>query len=523
MIRRCVAVLGTAALMAVTVTGVASADTIRVQSTTDTVDAGLVDGLLRDAYAKAHPKDQLQYTAVGTGKALDNARAGLADVVITHAPSLEAQFVADGYSADPFGRQIFYSDYVIVGPKSDPAGVLAKHPHDAVSAFEDIAAAGELGKATFLSRGDNSGTNVQEQVIWGLSNVPKQTASNASGSNQRYEPGAGGTYPAWYAKTNKGQAANAQEADVCQTSTYPNGNCYTMVDRGTFNRLVNGGTVTSLQAVSQNNDAKARGGQSLLINPFSAYVVNPSKFPDGSKSNVAAARRFVDFLVSRDFQAAVAGFPTAVDPAFRPDAFPSLTLAAPLPATANAGKRLTVSGTAANRLPGAPAVSGMPVRVQWSSNGGKTWKNAGPAVKTTAAGSFTSSIRMVRTATFRLSTPAFATSSYNGLSAGTQALSKVSDKTKPRISQIRLSPHELKLKVSEAAIVKVAVERVVTRGRRVERYVAVWRTTFKPKKARTVAERLKQGLAGGHVRIVVRARDASGNTRTVTRKLRLKG
>src|SRR6476469_4590729 len=99
----------------------AHADTIRVQSTTDTVDAGLVDGLLRAAYAQAQPGDTLQYTAVGTGKALDNARAGLADVVITHAPSLEARFVADGYSADPFGRQIFYSDYVIVGPRSDPA------------------------------------------------------------------------------------------------------------------------------------------------------------------------------------------------------------------------------------------------------------------------------------------------------------------------------------------------------------------------------------------------------------------
>src|SRR5262245_18448895 len=119
----------------------ASADTIRVQSTTDTIDAGLYDGLLKDAYKAAQPGDDVNYVGVGTGKALDNANVGLADVVITHPPSLEAQFVADGWSLG-LGRQIFYSDYVIVGPKDDPAGVAGKHPHDAIGALEDIAAAG---------------------------------------------------------------------------------------------------------------------------------------------------------------------------------------------------------------------------------------------------------------------------------------------------------------------------------------------------------------------------------------------
>jgi tungstate transport system substrate-binding protein len=147
---------------------VATADQIRVRSTTDTVDAGLLDGLLRDAFMQAQPGDTLQYTAVGTGKALDDARAGLADVVITHAPSLEAQFVSDGFSLG-LGRQIFYSDYVIVGPTDDPAGVAAAHPHDAIGAFEDIATAGDANPNTvrFDSRGENSGTNVQEQLMWG--------------------------------------------------------------------------------------------------------------------------------------------------------------------------------------------------------------------------------------------------------------------------------------------------------------------------------------------------------------------
>jgi len=327
MLRRFLTVAGAVVAVAGWGAAGAAADTIRVQSTTDTVDAGLLDGLLRDAYAQAQPGDTLAYTAVGTGRALDNARAGLADVVITHAPSLEAQFVADGFSADPFGRQIFYSDYVIVGPRSDPAGVSAAHAHDAVGALEDIAAAGQNGSASFVSRGDNSGTNVQEQSMWGLTSaVTKQTASNAAGDATRSEPGSGGNVPSWYVRTQKGQAANLQEADVCPSSTYPNGNCYTMVDRGTYNRLANAGTITNLAILVQGNDPAARGGLNLLINPFSAYVVNPDKFADpAAKPNVTAARRFVDFLVSPAFQQALTSFPTAVDPAFRPDASPSVT------------------------------------------------------------------------------------------------------------------------------------------------------------------------------------------------------
>src|SRR4051795_4510606 len=123
------------------VPSVARAATIRVQATTDTVDAGLVDGLLRSAYASIHPEDRLAYTGGGTGGGLQKARSGLADVVITHAPSLEAAFVRDGFSQG-LGRQIFFSDYVVVGPLNDPAGVAAGDPRQAGGAVGDIAAAG---------------------------------------------------------------------------------------------------------------------------------------------------------------------------------------------------------------------------------------------------------------------------------------------------------------------------------------------------------------------------------------------
>ena len=86
------------------------------------------------------------------------SEAGTASALLVHAASLENQFVASGYSAEPFGRAIFYGDYVLLGPTSDPAGVMKSAPHDIVSAFEAIAAAGVAGKADFVSRANTSGT-----------------------------------------------------------------------------------------------------------------------------------------------------------------------------------------------------------------------------------------------------------------------------------------------------------------------------------------------------------------------------
>jgi tungstate transport system substrate-binding protein len=424
-VRKISRMLIVALLVVALAASVASADVIRVQSTTDTVDAGLVDGLLKPAYRAVHPEDELQYTAVGTGRALDNARAGLGDVVITHARTLEQQFVLDGYSLEPAGRAIFYSDYVIVGPRSDPAGVGASAAHDAISAFEAIASAGD---ASFVSRGDNSGTNVQEQLMWGMTGpgVVKQTASNAGGSLARSEPGSGGTYPDWYVKTNRGQAANLQEAEVCNGATYPNGNCYTMVDRGTFNRLVDSGTITNLAIVSQSNDAGARGGKDLLINPFNVYIVNPDKVAGSTTVNVAAARRFVDFLVSASLQAAVDTFPITIDPAFRSDAFPSVTLTSSLSPTATAGAPVPLTLAFANKQPGTPTIVGMPVQLQQSTDAGKTWSDVGAPQATDADGHVSFAPTIARTTRYRVSLPLFQATDWNMLSPSTHELGTVS-------------------------------------------------------------------------------------------------
>lgn len=486
----------------------ASADTIRVQGTTDTVDAGWVDDMLIPAYKQAHPEDTIQYTPVGTSKAIDNAKQGLADLVLTHAPTIEQQFVADGYSFEPFGRQLFYSDYVIVGPQSDPAGVLAKHRHDAVGALEDIAAAGGMGGADFLSRGDASGTNVQEQIMWALTGAgvaKHQTAAN------RAEPGAT-TNPPWYHKTNKGQAANLLEADACPAGTYPSGNCYTIVDRGTFNRQVNTGTVTKLKVVAEENAASAPGGENLLINPFSGYILNPAKIaaehPTAPPVNTVAAKRLLDFLTSPAFQAKLLDFPSAVSPAFLPDAQPEAEAVSALPQTAKSGKRLRLDLRLVNQLPGAPVVNGLSVRLQKSTNGGKSYRNAGRSRKTDANGRVLLRPRISSDTRYRLQTAAFAALGCTGFTAGTADVGVIATGA-PRVSRVRLKPTRLTLRTTERGTFRMKIARRTGSG-------LATVTTARKRKNGAGKVAFKFGSIGaGAYRVTIRARDREGNTRTV--------
>lgn len=532
----------------------ASADTIRVQSTTDTVDAGLVDGLLKPAYQAAQPGDTLQYTAVGTGKALDNARLGLADVVITHAPTLEAQFVADGFSYEPSGRAIFYSDYVIIGPLSDPAGVFGDARHDAITALEKIAAAGEAGTATFVSRGDNSGTNVQEQLMWGMTgaSVQKQAAQNGGGAAGRSEPWTGNAtdYPDWYEKSGKGQAANVLQTDVCATTpANPNGGCYTMVDRGTFNKLLNASTITQLKIVSDKNTAGVRGGENLLINPFSVYIVNPDKIATvpgpPPVPNVAAAQRFVDFLTSASFQASVDVWPSASDPAFRADAFAKVDVDTALPPSVASGASVPLTVTLSDRLPGGGVIDGLPVQLQASTDGGTTFSDVGAPVATDAAGKASFSPAPTATTTYRVSLPRyrkFSPSSSTlgvvavvaptpdpGTSSGGGSPSAAKDVLAPTVTKATLSARRFSIVVSEAGTVKVSIRRRTTRT--VKRNGRTRRiTTVKRVKSLTLVaggagrvSRSFAALAPGSYELVVQVRDQAGNTRTRTIRLAIRG
>ena len=342
----------------------ADASDIRVQGTTDTTDSGLVQDVIQPGFERAYPQYTLKYIAVGTGQALTNARSGQADAVLTHAPSAEAQFVADGYSAEPVGRAIMFNDYVITGRTADPAGVASAAPHDAVRALEVIAEAGAAGHAVFVSRGDNSGTHIQEGLMWALSTVPTHPIG-AAGSGRR-EPdangdGTGTDIPDWYKKAGVGQAATVKVASECNFGE-PRDRCYAMTDRGTYDRQVEIGAISDVKVVTEHNAATARGGDQLLTNPFSAYAVSPAKV---DSVNLPGAMAFLDYLTSEDFQTALNTYPSAEKQRFFPDALPRLDLAGPpLDARIDAGQKVTVAGTLFNRYPGSGAVGGAPLTLQ---------------------------------------------------------------------------------------------------------------------------------------------------------------
>src|SRR5215210_5713946 len=183
------------ALTGATAAGARQPRPLIVQSTTSVRDSGVLDQLITPAFERRFPQYDLRFVAVGTGQAITNARAGQGDVLIGHSPALEDQFVRDGFSDEPIGRTVMWNDFVVVGPAADPAGVLRAARNDAVVAFEAIAAAGAAGRAHFISRGDNSGTNTKERDIWGLSRVAHDA---------RNDPAAGAGNPAWYHRAGLG-------------------------------------------------------------------------------------------------------------------------------------------------------------------------------------------------------------------------------------------------------------------------------------------------------------------------------
>ena len=340
---------------------------IVVQGTTDTRDAGLVDDVIVPGFQAAYPQYTLQYIAVGTGQALTNAKAGQGDAVMTHSAPLEAEFVAQGYSYEPVGRAVMYSDYLIAAHNEDPAGVEAGARHDAVHAFELIAAAATAANAVFVSRGDNSGTNVQEQLMWGLtSGVPLHPVGPAGSG--RMEPdgngdGTGTDVPGWYKKAGVGQAATLKVAEQCNFPPASATACYDLTDRGTFNRQVATGAIAGMKVASDENSPNARGGTTLLLNQFNAYVVNPAKVPT---VKLEGALAFLDYMTSGDFQTRLTSYPNTQQPAFFPDAFPLITPAGRLPRSVRAGHRLTVAGSLTNRQPGTGPLAGAPLALDAS-------------------------------------------------------------------------------------------------------------------------------------------------------------
>jgi tungstate transport system substrate-binding protein len=224
-------------------------------TTTSTQDSGLLDVLIPDFQKKTGY--QVKTSAVGTGAALAIGARGDADVVLVHAPSLELDFMKQGNG----DRRLFvmHNDFIVVGPPADPANIKGKPVLDALKA---IAAA----QATFISRGDNSGTDVLEKGLW------KQA----------------GITPAkpWYLQAATGMGQTLQ---IASEKT-----AYTITDRATY--LAN---KSHLQLDVLN------GGDPPLLNYYHVITVSPSKFP---KVNFAGANAFADYLVHPDTQKIIAAF-----------------------------------------------------------------------------------------------------------------------------------------------------------------------------------------------------------------------
>lgn len=244
---------------------------ITVASTTSTEQSGLFKHLL-PAFEKKSGI-QVRVVALGTGQSLDMGRRGDADVVLVHAKALEEKFVAEGYGVRRF--EVMYNDFVLVGPKSDPAKVGGGK--DIVAALQKIHAA----NAPFASRGDKSGTHFAELQLWKAAGIDIEKSKGP-----------------WYRDTGSGMGPTLNTASGM--------NAYALTDRGTWLSFKNRGDLVI-----------AVEGDRRLFNQYGVILVNPAKHPHVKKE---AGQAFIDWIVSPEGQAAIAGYKIGGEQLFFPNA-----------------------------------------------------------------------------------------------------------------------------------------------------------------------------------------------------------
>ncbi|MGZ5039162.1 MAG: extracellular solute-binding protein [Usitatibacter sp.] len=230
-------------------------DFITVASTTSTEQSGLFKHLLPEA--RKATGIEVRVVAVGTGQALDIGRRGDADVVFVHDPAAEQKFLEEGWGVKRY--PVMYNDFVIVGPKSDPAGAKG---NDVIAAMKRIAAA----QAPFASRADKSGTDAAEKRYWKMAGIEPKGA--------------------WYRETGSGMGPTLNTASGM--------NAYALADRGTWLSFKNRGELVILVE-----------GDTKLFNQYGVMLVNPAKHPHVKRE---PGQRFIDWLVSPAGQASIAAY-----------------------------------------------------------------------------------------------------------------------------------------------------------------------------------------------------------------------
>lgn len=244
---------------------------IVVASTTSTQDSGLFEYLLPIYQQKTGVT--VKVVSQGTGQALDTGRRGDADVVFVHAKAAEEKFLAEGQGVKRY--PVMYNDFVLIGPKSDPAGI--KGLKDVGKAFTTI----KDKQASFISRGDKSGTHVAELALW-----------KAFGVDIEKDKGP------WYKSIGQGMGAALNTAGA--------GNAYVLSDRGTWINFKNKGDLAVLVE-----------GDKRMYNQYGVMLVNPEKHPNVKK---ALGQQFIDYLISPQGQKDIANYKINGEQLFYPNA-----------------------------------------------------------------------------------------------------------------------------------------------------------------------------------------------------------
>jgi len=243
---------------------------IVVASTTSTMDSGLFGHIL--PIFKAKTGIDVKVLSQGTGQALDTGRRGDADVVFVHAKAQEEKFLAEGFGVKRF--PVMYNDFVLIGPKSDPAGVKGKDVETALKTIKDKG-------APFISRGDRSGTHSAELALW-----------KAVGIDIEKDHGP------WYKAIGQGMGAALNTAGASGG--------YLLSDRGTWITFKNKGDLALLVE-----------GDKRLFNQYGVMLVNPARHPSVKKD---LGQQFVDWLVSPEGQKTIADYKIDGQQLFFPNA-----------------------------------------------------------------------------------------------------------------------------------------------------------------------------------------------------------